>query len=113
MINISDKKNLAVQKGEILTGDINRLARRMRQLRTDANQRITNTAADINVLTEEIFELNLRITSVEGGGTSTSDAVGLRDHRLLALDRLSTLVDIRVDEQLSGSVSVFVGGDFN
>ncbi len=105
-------RNLAVQKGEILTGDINRLARRVRQLRTDANQRITNAAADINVLTEEIFELNRRITSVEGGGSKVSDAVGLRDQRLLALDRLSTLVDIRVDEQASGSVSVFVGGDF-
>ena len=105
-------RNLAIQKGEILTGDINRLARRVLQLRTDANQRITNAAADINVLTEQIFELNLRITSVEGGGSKVSDAVGLRDQRLLALDRLSTLVDIRVDEQASGSVSVFVGGDF-
>ena len=105
-------RSLAIQKGEILTGDINRLARRVRQLRTDMNKRVTNAATDINRLTGEIFELNKRITSIEGGNSGASEAVGLRDQRLLALDELSRLIDIRVEEQSSGGVTVFTGGDF-
>jgi flagellar hook-associated protein 1 FlgK len=54
----------------------------------------------------------VRIASVEGGGSSNSDAVGLRDQREVALTSLAKLVDVRAIEQKNGSVSVYVGGEY-
>lgn len=105
-------RNLAVLAGETLAGDINRLASRAQKLRSDANDRITGMASDINRLLEEVRVLNIRITQTEGGDISASDAVGLRDQRLLALHRLAELIDVRVEEQPSGATNVFVGGEF-
>lgn len=105
-------RNLAVLQGDTLAKNIQRLAMRTQSLREDVNGRIQNMADDINRLIEEIRVLNIRIAETEGGDVSTSDAVGLRDQRLQALENLAKLIDIRVVEQPSGGVSVFRGGDF-
>ena len=105
-------RNLAVLQGETLTSDIQRMAGRVVEIRKDLNERVESMAADINRLTEEISTLNVRIAEVEGGNVSNSDAVGLRDQRLVALEELATLIDIRVTEQQSGGVAVYSGGDY-
>lgn len=105
-------RNLAVLQGVTLTEDINRMAVRTQELRRDVNDRIANMAADINRLLEEVRQLNVRIAETEGGDISNSDAVGLRDQRLHALESLSKLIDIRVVEQPSGGVVIYRGGDF-
>ena len=105
-------RNLAVLQGQTLSSDINRLASRVSSLRSDLNTRVINIADDINRLAEEIRTLNIRISETEGGNSSASDAVGLRDQRLLALTKLSELIDVRVQEQPSSGVSVFVEGEF-
>ncbi|MHB8903117.1 MAG: FlgK family flagellar hook-associated protein, partial [Thermoguttaceae bacterium] len=63
-------------------------------------------------LTEEIQKLNIQIAEAEGGDVSRSDAVGLRDRRMVALEELAKLIGIRVEEQPSGGVNVYAGGDF-
>ena len=105
-------RHLAVLNGQTLTTDINRLANEVLGLRNDVNDRVTAVADDINRLVEEIRVLNIRIAETEGGDVSTSDAVGLRDLRLVALDDLSQLIDIRVNEEISGGVSVYTGSDY-
>jgi len=105
-------RNLAVLQGVSLTESIVRLAERAGDLRRDVNSRIENMAEDINRLIEEIRVLNIRIAETEGGDVSESDAVGLRDQRLQALENLAKLIDIRVVEQPSGEVTVYHGGDF-
>ncbi len=105
-------RNLAVLQGHTLTRDINRMAARTQELRRDVNDRIKNMAGDINRLLEEIRQLNVRIAETEGGNVSNSDAVGLRDQRLQALENLGRLIDIRVIEQPSGGVTVYRGGDY-
>jgi flagellar hook-associated protein 1 len=105
-------RNLAVLQGVTLTQDINRMALRTQALRRDVNDRVANMAADINRLLEEVRQLNVRIAETEGGDISNSDAVGLRDQRLNALESLSNLIDIRVAEQPSGGVAIYRGGDF-
>ncbi len=105
-------RNLAVLQGVTLTQDINRMAARAQELRTDVNGRTQDMAANINRLIEEVRQLNVRIAETEGGDISNSDAVGLRDQRLRALEDLAKLVDIRVIEQPSGGVAVYRGGDF-
>ena len=74
-------RNLAIGSGETLTTDIRRLATRASDVRGEFNTRITRSANDINQLTEQIRTLNLRITTVEAGGASGSDAGGLRTER--------------------------------
>jgi len=87
-------------------------AERVVTAREDSDDRIAGAASDINRLTDEIFTLNRRIAVFEAGDVSNSDAVGLRDQRGIALSSLAELVDIKVIEQDSGVVNVFVGGDF-
>jgi len=105
-------RNLAVLNARTLTQEINRLATRVREVRADLNSRIITLKDDINRLAEEIRVLNVRISETEGGSVSKSDAVGLRDQRLMALEELAKLVNIRVREQPTGSVTVYVGGDY-
>jgi len=105
-------RNLAVLNAETLTERINSLASEVTQLRSDINDRVVSIADEINALTEKISTLNVQITEIEAGTASNSDAVGLRDERLAALEDLSKLVDIRVTEQDSGSVTVYVGGQY-
>lgn len=105
-------RNLCVLQGKTLSEGINRLSERVRGMHDDLNDRVIDMSEDINRLLEEIQQLNIRIAETEGGDTSASDAVGLRDQRLHALEELAKLVDIRVEEQDSGGVVVYRGGDF-
>lgn len=105
-------RNLSVLQGETLTGDVQQLATRVSQLRDDVNTRIANTGDEINGLVEQIRSLNVQIANMEGGNVARSDAVGLRDQRLDALESLAKIIDIRVVEQASGGVTVYTGGDY-
>ena len=105
-------RNLAVLQGEDLATTINQLATKVESLRSDTNTEVTNMAAEINSLTSQIGSLNLQIENVQGGDTSGSDAVGLEDQRLQALQNLSQLIGIQTTQQSNGSISVSVGGEF-
>lgn len=105
-------RHLAVLEGNALTSNINRLAGRVAEIRSGLNDRVIGMAGDLNRLIEEIRKLNVQITMAEVGDVSASDAAGLRDQRLQALEDLATLIDIRVKEQPDGSVNVYSGGDF-
>ena len=105
-------RNLAALQGRTLAGDINRLGQRVGEMRANSNDQIAKMATDINRLTEEIRQLNVRIASTESSDVSKSQAVGLRDQRAKKLTDLAELIDIRVEEQTSGAVNIFVNGDF-
>ncbi len=105
-------RNLAVLRGEGLAEAIRHLDSRVQDLREMTNSRVTNAASEVNVLVTEIAKLNTQIIETEQGGAIVSDAVGLRDKRDKALEDLARLVNIRVDEQRTGAVNVFVGGDY-
>jgi flagellar hook-associated protein 1 FlgK len=105
-------RNLSVLQGETLAGHLQRLNDRVLDIRNDINEQIGNHAADINRLTDTIAKLNIKIAATEGGDTTASDAVGLRDQRIVALASLAELVNYRSTEQADGTISVFVGGDY-
>ncbi len=105
-------RRLVIERGKSLTGDIRTIGRRLGEISTNLNQEIRNSATEINRLTDQVAELNLRIVEIEGGKTSGSDAVGLRDDRLQVLQDLSRIIDIRAIEQPSGAVTVYVGGEY-
>jgi flagellar hook-associated protein 1 FlgK len=104
-------RNLSVLQGETLAGHLQRLNDRVLNIRNDINEQIGDHAADINRLTDTIAKLNIKIAATEGGDTTASDAVGLRDQRIVALATLAELVNYRSTEQEEGTISVFVGGD--
>lgn len=105
-------RNLAILQGDTLTTNINRMANHVTEIRRDLNSQIIDMATDINRLVEEVRVANIRIADAEGGGSSASDAVGLRDRRLMALEELAEKIDIRVKEQPDGTTIVYSGGDF-
>ena len=105
-------RQMAVLNGVSLASSINRLAGLVGDFRSDLNSRVENISERINQLTEEIRVLNIRIVEAEGGSTSNSDAVGLRDQRMTALKELAELIDVRVREQPSSGLAVYAGGAF-
>ncbi len=105
-------RHMAVLQGQQLSESIRQLNSRVEDLRKMTNERVVHAAGDMNQLITEIAKLNRQIIEVEQGGMVVSDAVGLRDKRDLALEELARLVNIQVDEQQSGAVNVFVGGDY-
>jgi len=109
---IAAGRNLAVLRGDALGEQIQHLDDRVRGLRTSINDQILSSVEEVNKSVQEIAKLNLQIMQVEQGGAITSDAVGLRDRRDEVLKNLAQMVNIRVDEQQSGAVNVFVGGDY-
>jgi flagellar hook-associated protein 1 FlgK len=104
-------RNLVVLKGHTLAQDFNRLDSRVRNIRESLNSRVVDIAGELNNLTEQIRILNIRIAEAEGGDPSSSDAGGLRDQRQVVVDRLSQLIDVRVNEQPSGGLTISVGGE--
>jgi flagellar hook-associated protein 1 FlgK len=91
---------------------LQRLNDRVLNIRNDLNKQIGQHGEDINRLTDTIAKLNIKIAATEGGGTTASDAVGLRDQRNVALSSLAELINFRSSEQADGTVTVFVGGDY-
>ena len=105
-------RNLAIGKGIALTENIGNLHSRVFGIRQELNKRVIAVADEVNDLSEQIRLLNLQISSTEGGDGATSEAGGLRVRRQEAVDRLSELVGIQINEQPSGGLSVSIGGEF-
>lgn len=105
-------RNLVGLEGVTLTTKIQQLNSRVTQLREDTDNRIAALSSEINDILNEVGRLNIQVTTAEGGGASSSDAVGLRDRRLALLGELSNIMDIQVREQEDGSVTVLSNGEF-
>lgn len=106
-------RRLVIERGKTLAGQIRSVASQLNGFSVDLNSETNQVVTEVNRLTKRIAELNTRIVELEGGRDSkTSDAVGLRDERLQALNDLSAYVNISAIEQQSGSTTVFVGGEY-
>lgn len=105
-------RRLVIERAQTMVSNIHSVGRQMDDITRNLNQEVHGAARDINRLTEQLAKLNRRIVEMEGGRSSGSDAVGLRDERLKVLQDLAKIVDIRAVEQQSGAVTVFVGGEY-
>lgn len=108
----SDDAYGVVLEGKTLARDLQRLDERAQQLQVGYDDQIVRAADEINRYAREIQDLNLRITQIEGGGASKSEAGALRTQRRLSVDRLTELVGADVIEQDSGGLSISIGGEF-
>lgn len=105
-------RSLVVERGKNLVTDINEFRRRMQEVGNDFDKKIRVAASEINRLTTEIAALNERVATIEAGGTTGTEAVGIRDDRLQLLSELASYLDIKVQETPTGTVNVFLGGDY-
>jgi flagellar hook-associated protein 1 FlgK len=105
-------RNQAVLNGQALAGNFNSLDLQVNQLRSNLNTQVINDAGSINSYLTQIGQLNTQIATLTGGGQSASAAVGLTDERNTALSSLSQLMNVNVQEQQDGTMSVYSGGQY-
>jgi len=105
-------REFVVLQGETLATNIRRTRDAVLERRELWDGELANLTSKINHLSNRIADLNTQIAGIEGGGLIQSDATGLRDQRYRDLEELSGILSINVQEQESGAVSVFIGGDY-
>jgi flagellar hook-associated protein 1 FlgK len=105
-------RQIATLQGQTLTRTLNEMASHTAELRAAIDGQISGMAVDINRLTAQIAQLNIRIAEVTGGGQLPSDAVGLTDQRNRALADLAELIGVQVNTQTDGSVSIYLNGSY-
>ncbi|HOP91903.1 MAG TPA: flagellar hook-associated protein FlgK [Acetivibrio thermocellus] len=98
---------LVRQRAEALVHQINHLGAQLDKLQEDLNQQIVLTIKQINDITKQIAELNVKIMQEEVCGDNAND---YRDQRNLLLDELSKLADFEFTEMQNGDVQVTLGG---
>jgi flagellar hook-associated protein 1 FlgK len=98
-------RTMVQQSGQALAQQFRTLNSRISSVAADAQGRLQSDVTQINALTRQIYELNVRIVSVQ----ATGGAPDLADQRDVAIDQLSQLVQARVIPHTDGSVGVVVG----
>lgn len=104
----SVNQNLVVQKANLLVVRSMSVYEGLCDYQRNINTQISNDIDRANELGQRIFDLNLEIKRVEGGGIET--AMSLRDERDNCLDELATLAEISYKEDANGMVKVMVEG---
>jgi flagellar hook-associated protein 1 FlgK len=86
------------------TDVFNRLTRDLQQLQADSDTSIDGAVEDINRLTREIADLNLKVSEVEAGNIHSANE--FRDQRDLKLKALSALINVNSFEDANGFLTV-------
>lgn len=105
-------REFVILQGGALANQLQSTRQKVIDRQESANTTLDGIGDEINRLIERIAKLNVEISTIEGGGLIGSDATGLRDQRYQDLEALATYVDINIQEQSTGNVNVFVGGDY-
>ncbi|KNY28628.1 flagellar hook-associated protein FlgK [Pseudobacteroides cellulosolvens] len=100
---------LTRQRGEALVQYINHLGSQFDKLQSDLDSELRVKVDEINGITKNVADLNVKILSVETAGDSAND---LRDQRNVLLDRISKLADCVINEIQDGQVEITIGGYF-
>lgn len=100
---------LVRQRGESLVHYMNHLGNQFDKLQSDLDSEIRIKVSEINGITKNVADLNVKILSIETAGDSAND---LRDQRNLLLDRVSKLADCVINETQDGQVDITIGGYF-
>jgi flagellar hook-associated protein 1 FlgK len=96
-----------LQDGINLANTFKYLDTQLKQLRFDNGGQIDAKVAELNNTTDQVADLNKRITAIVLSGGNASD---LLDQRDVLVTRLSELADIRVTNNDNGTINVLLGG---
>lgn len=107
---LTSNRQLAVQQGVQFAQAVTNLRSQIGTLRTSVNQNVDGLVQEANGLIDQIATLNKRITGLESAGLLQSDAGPLRDQRYAALDRLSQIIPVTINDHGSAGVDVTLNG---
>lgn len=98
----SASRAAVLEYGQAVCDYLNDASQRLSDLRDDVNTDIKTTVNEVNSYTQQIADLNQRISLASASGASTSD---LEDQRDLLIDSLSSLVDVDVTQTTIGTAA--------
>jgi len=98
---------VVVQRGAALADAFNHIHKQLTELREDVNAFVQVKVNEINSIAQQLADLNQQILSITIAGKQPNDLLDKRD---LLLDELSKIVDITVNYDQYGMVSVQLGG---
>jgi flagellar hook-associated protein 1 FlgK len=101
-------RTMVKTNAEILVDVFHNLSGELRDVRQSRNDEIEQRVNRVNELSQEIYNLNLEISSVEINDQNANDS---RDRRDLLLKELGKLIDIDVIENERGQVTVTTMGN--
>jgi flagellar hook-associated protein 1 FlgK len=96
-----------LEKAQSLASGVRRVYGELAARRDQVDAQFVAGIEEVNTLTSRIASLNVQIVKAETSGQEASD---LRDTRDLALDWLSQLMNITIEENPDGAVNVYNGG---
>lgn len=101
-----------IQQGQQFVTDIQKLRTRLDQVSISYSENLSGLTEEANSLLGTVDKLNRQISQLEANGLNRNDAGGLRVQRLNALNRLSEIIPLRVQEHASGSIDVYTGSEY-
>jgi flagellar hook-associated protein 1 FlgK len=96
-----------LQDGINMANTFKYLDTQLKQLRFDNGEQIAAKVAELNNVTDNVADLNKRITAIVLSNGNASD---LLDQRDVLVTRLSELANIRVTNNDNGTINVLLGG---
>lgn len=76
---------------------------------TDINNKVDDTAAEINNLVKGLWEVNKQVSKLGSVGLQSDIGMQLVDERDRLVDQISNLVDVQVTTESDGSFSLYLG----
>lgn len=107
--NSTPLRNNVIQATDQLSNKIRSIHEGLGLIKTDLNSEISEKVLEINATIDEIKDLNRQVKSATVTGQSAGDLMDRRDKKI---DELSKLVNINVNKDDTGSVSISIGGIF-
>ncbi|MCB2147983.1 MAG: flagellar hook-associated protein FlgK [Deltaproteobacteria bacterium] len=93
-----------IGESQNMTDVFNKLTRDLNQVQIDSDTSVNGAVNDINTLTKEIAELNLKVAEIEAGNDHSANE--FRDQRDLKLKELSNLINVNSFEDADGYLTV-------
>ena len=100
------QRTVVVEKAKSLANRFQKIYRDLMQVQEGLDRNLDANVQDINLMSEQIAHLNMKIFSIENSGDNAND---YRDQRDLIIEKMSSIIDITSFEDPDGKVTVLVG----
>ncbi len=100
------QRTVVVEKAESLTNRFQKIYRDLMQVQDGLDRNIEANVQDINLMSEQVAHLNMKIFSIENLGDNAND---YRDKRDLIIKEISSIIDITSFEDPDGKMTVLAG----
>ena len=106
--SVASRRELLTQF-QTIVDRYNTLNYNIRNQITDINNKVDDTAAEINNLVKGLFEVNKQVAKLGSAGLQSDIGMQLVDERDRLVDAISNLVDVQVTTEDDGSFSLYLG----